>query len=334
MAKLSTKQMKNSTIEQYLHSLKPSEKQYLARVQDRTALWVPQSVPQWQAALSRADELFYGGQAGGGKTDLLLGMGSSAHTNAVIFRRTYKNLQGIMRRARDIIRDEAHENKSDKIWTWENGRTLEFGAVQYDDDKSNWQGRAHDLKAFDELPEFTKVQYQFIIGWNRSTDPGQRVRVMSGGNPPLDSAGEGSWIIEYWGAWLDDKHHNPAEDGELRWYATVDGKECEFDSGKPVQVGDEMIYPRSRTFIRATLDDNPYLANDNRYRATLQSLPEPLRSKMLYGDFSASSAPDPWQVIPTEWVRLAQKRWLERDNPDEHLSCVGLDPSRGGNDET
>ena len=65
------------------------------------------------------------------------------------------------------------------------------------------------------------------------------------------------------------------------------------------------------TFLQAMLWDNPYYM-DAGYMATLQSLPEPLRSQMLLGDFHAGMQDDPWQVIPTEWVRLAQKRWMER----------------------
>jgi len=299
-------------------------------VQNRTALWTPQSKPQWLALLSRADEIFYGGAAGGGKSDLLLGLAAECHRHSVIFRRVYPNLKAVMGRAREIIGSSANENKSDHSWAWSNGRTLEFGAVQYEGDKTNWQGRPHDLKGFDEIPEYTKSQYEFICGWNRSTDPGQRVRIVCTGNPPTDEAG--SWIIQRWGAWLDDHHPNPAKPGELRWYATVGGEEKEYLTGEPFDFGGETIYPRSRTFIPALLTDNIYLSADNRYRAMLQSLPEPLRSQMLYGDFKASAVADPWQVIPTEWVRAAQRRWLEREKPDTPLTAVGLDPARGGRD--
>src|SRR3989304_7571290 len=140
-------------IEQYLHSLMPSEKSYLKRVNDGEALWLPQSVPQWLAFLSRADELFYGGAAGGGKTDLVIGMSVECHQHSAIFRRVYPNLQEIMRRSREIIGNSAQENKAEKRWTFPDGKTIEFGAVQFEDDKTNWQGRPHDLKAFDELPE-------------------------------------------------------------------------------------------------------------------------------------------------------------------------------------
>ena len=291
---------------------------------------MPQSKPQWLAFLSRADELFYGGAAGGGKTDLLVGMSIECHQHSAIFRRVYPNLTGIMRRAREIIGDNASENKSDKIWIFPNDKTIEFGAVQYEEDKSNWQGRAHDLKGFDELPEFSESQYEFICGWNRSTDPKQRVRVISTGNPPIDESG--SWVVRRWGAWLDDKHPHPAKPGELRWYATVAGREREFPSADPVDIDGERIYPRSRTFIPARFDDNPFLTQDSRYRSVIQSMPEPLRSMFLFGDFKASTSPDPFQVIPTEWVRAAQRRWMERERPTTPITGVGIDAARGGND--
>jgi hypothetical protein len=244
----------------------------------------------------------------------------------------YPNLKEIIRRTREVIGDQAQENKADRIWTYPDGQTIEFGAVQFEDDKTNWQGRPHDLKAFDEIPEFTESQYEFICGWNRTTDPGQRVRVIATGNPPTDETG--SWVLRRWAAWLDEKHPNPAKMGELRWYATIDGQEREFTTGEPIKTGRDMVYPRSRTFIPAKLDDNPFYSQDNRYRSVLQSLPEPLRSQLLYGDFKAAAVVDPWQVIPTEWVRKAQRRWMERERPKTPLTAIGIDPARGGKDNT
>lgn len=291
---------------------------------------MPQSKPQWQALLSRADELFYGGAAGGGKTDLVLGLATELHEHSQIFRRIYPNLSGLMLRARQIIGDHAQENKSEHTWTFPDGRIIEFGAVQYEDDKRNWQGRPGDLKAFDEITEFSETQYVFIGGWNRSTTEGQRVRVVCTGNPPMDEAG--SWVIRRWGAWLDDKHPHPAKPGELRWYATVKNQEREFPNDDPVDIEGEIIYPRSRTFIPALLSDNVFLSRDPHYRSIIQSMPEPLRSMLLYGNFKASAKPNPFQVIPTEWVRAAQRRWMEREQPKTLLTAVGIDAARGGED--
>ena len=305
---------------------------YLERVSKRTAVWTPQSHKQWLAVASRADELFFGGSAGGGKTNLLIGLACELHTHSVIFRRLYPNLKEIIRSVRQTINDVADENKSDRIWTFSDGRTIEFGAVQYEDNKSNWQGRQHDLKGFDEITEFSESQYEFICGWNRTTDTGQRVRVVVTGNPPVDEAG--GWVVKRWGAWVNPNHPHPARAGELRWYVTMDGEEREAPNGEAILHKGETLYPRSRTFIPSRLEDNPYYSKDTRYVSVLQSLPEELRAKFLYGDFSASIAQNPFQIIPTEWVRAAQQRWLEREKPTTPLTAVGIDCSRGGNDKT
>jgi hypothetical protein len=44
--------------------------------------------------------------------------------------------------------------------------------------------------------------------------------------------------------------------------------------------------------------------------------------------------PNPFQIIPSEWVRAAQKRWTERERPTTPLTAVGIDPSRGGADKS
>ena len=216
-------------------------------------------------------------------------------------------------------------------------RTLEFGAVQYEYDVNKYKGRPHDLKAFDELPEFTEAQYRFLIGWARTIDQTQRVRAVSTGNPPTRA--EGEWVIRYWGPWLDDQHDNPAQPGELRWFAMVDGEDVEQESGEPFEWKGETIQSKSRTFIPARLTDNPYLMATD-YGTVLQNLPEPFRSQLLYGDFTIGHEDDPWQVIPTDWVRQAQARWKPAGMPcgDNGLplsmSALGIDVARGGNDQS
>lgn len=281
---------------------------------------------------SDADELFYGGSAGGGKSDLLLGLAATAHTRTIVFRREYPQLKALIDRSKEIIGGAACWNGQDMVWRFPTGQLLEFGAVQYADDVRKYQGRPHDLKAFDELPNFMEQQYRFLIGWTRTTIPGQRTRVVGAGNPPTSA--EGEWVIRYWGPWLDGQHPRPAKPGELRWFATIDGKDEEQEHGTPFVYKGETIQPRSRTFIPARLKDNPHLMATG-YMATLQAMPEPLRSQMLYGDFGVGIQDDPWQVIPTEWIRKAQQRWQERSRPaDAPLSSIGVDVARGGKDQT
>ena len=296
---------------------------------------MPTSKPQRDAILSEADELFYGGQAGGGKSDLLLGLSVTGHRKSVIFRREFSQLTGaggLIERSREVLAGLGRYNGQEHVWREiPGGRILEFGGVQHEQDKRRYQGRPHDLKAFDEVTEFTESQYKYLTGWARSTEPGQRVRIVATGNPPSHS--EGMWVIQHWAPWLDDRHPNPALPGELRWFAILEGKNVELESSVPFEHGGEFITPTSRTFIPAALADNPFLSETN-YAAILQSLPEPLRSQLLYGDFSIGVQDNAYQVIPTEWVRMAFARYEESDGPDVPLMTLGVDVARGGDDQT
>ena len=292
--------------------------------------------PQQLAYECEADVIGYGGAAGGGKTDLLLGFAGSKQYRSVIFRRVFPLLEGIEARSREVYnaggtaRIKDSYNESLHRWELSDGRTVRFAAMQHEDDKKNFQGRPFDFYGFDEVTEFTESQVRFVTGWNRSTRQDQRCRVLMTFNPPLDNAGE--WVVSYFAPWLDEMHKNHAQDGELRWFAMVDGQETEVPSGEPFVHNDETIRPKSRTFFHASLSDNPILEATG-YGATVDAMPEPIRS-LLKGKFGAHKTVDPFQVIPTEWVRMAQRRWMETMKPDVPLSSVGLDPSRGGPDKT
>ena len=298
-------------------------------------LWEPLKGPQTAAYESKADELFYGGAAGGGKSDLLLGLAVTEHKKSIIFRRELTQLSGpsgLIERSRDIIGDKGRFNGIEHAWRdLPSGRAFEFGAVPYDQNKRKYQGRPHDFEGFDELTEFTEAIYRFLIGWLRTTEEGQRCRVVATGNPP--SHADGEWVIRYWAPWLDDHHPNPAEPGELRWFATIDGKDKEVDGKDEFEHNGQTITPRSRTFIPARLSDNPYLEKTG-YAQVLNNLPEPLRSQLLYGDFTVGLDDDPWQVIPTAWVRAAMERGKAREKPDTPLTALGFDVARGGNDQS
>ena len=289
---------------------------------------------------SQADIIGLSGTAGWGKTDLMLGLAGNKHRRSVIFRRVFPNLRAIIERSREIFGDgQTHANDSFNEslhrWSLDGGRgMLEFEACQRERDKYKQRGRARDFYGFDEVTEFTRTQVEFITGWNRSPDPRQHCQIVMSFNVPSDE--QGSWVIDYFLPWIaflfpqKFTHPNPAQPGELRYYATIEGKETECPSAEPFQHGEETIFPRSRTFFFGTLADNPHY--DETYLAVLQSMPEPERSRLLYGNFAAEATADPWQVIPTAWVKLAQQRWLEREKPDMPLSGVGVDLVRGGKD--
>jgi hypothetical protein len=113
----------------------------------------------------------------------------------------------------------------------------------------------------------------------------------------------------------------------------VDGKEVEVEDGSSVVHNGHVIRPQSRTFIPSKVQDNPFLMETG-YEATLQALPEPLRSQMLEGSFTAGKEDDIWQMVPSGWVDEAMQRWKEEGKFGRKMSSVGVDVARGGKDST
>ncbi|KAA5605517.1 terminase [Roseospira marina] len=293
-------------------------------------IWMPLPGPQTDAYHSEADVLGYGGAAGGGKSDLAIGLALTQHHRAAIFRRESTQLTGVVDRLTEILGARTGYNGSEKIWRLPDRRQIEFGSCPNLGDEERYQGRPKDLLVIDEATHFLLLQVRYLMGWVRTTRKGQRCRTVLTFNPPTSA--EGQWVIEFFAPWLDDTHPNPAKPGELRWFATLDGKDEEVQSGEPFEHNGETIVPQSRTFIPSRIGDNPFLVKTG-YMATLQAMPEPLRSQMLHGDFKAGMEDDPWQVIPTAWVIAAQDRWQARPVAKGDMTAMGVDPARGGRDE-
>jgi hypothetical protein len=158
--------MESSTLEQLARSMKRSERLAIESILKAQSLWIPQNVPQWQAILSQADELYYGGQAGGGKTDLILGLAVTSHHRSLILRRESTQLRGIIERSREIIGGNGRLNEVLGIWRdLPDNRQIEMSGCKNESDKSKFQGRPHDLIAFDESVEFLESQVDFISAW-------------------------------------------------------------------------------------------------------------------------------------------------------------------------
>lgn len=292
-------------------------------------IWVPNPGPQTEAYFSKADELYFGGEVGGGKTDLGIGLALTAHKNSLILRRINDDARGLADRAAEIIGHTNGLNRTLLEWRLPD-RTIDFGGCQLEDDKQRYKGRPRDLIFYDEGADFTLSQFEFIKIWNRSSDPDQRCRVVVGSNPPTTA--EGLWITQRWAAWLDKKHPNPAKSGEIRWYLrNEEDREVEVEGPGPYLIRGEMIRATSRTFIRSRLEDNPdYLRSG--YKDRLHLLPEDLQKVYRGGDYEVGMRDQPNQVIPTEWVSAAQKRWTKTTPPGIPMISMGVDCSGGGSD--
>ena len=309
-------------------------------------IWRAQVGRQSEAADARVDVLGYGGSAGGGKSDLIAGLALTEFDRSVIFRREKAQTEGIIQRLTEILGGTDGFNSQKAIWKARVGgeeRLIEFGGLDNMDDHQRWQGRPHSLKAYDEATEMREFQVRFTMGWARTSKPGQRVLRLLTFNPPTTN--EGRWVIKYFAPWLDDKHQRPAKTGEVRWFTTIRGEDVEVEDARPFVIfkgeplydfdpadfgPEKIVTPLSRTFVSSRVTDNYFYVRSG-YIQTLQSLPEPLRSQMLDGDFKAGIEDDPWQVIPTAWIDAAMARWKPRDAKGV-MDSIGADIAAGGKD--
>ena len=320
----------NSILARVVAGIDPAQYDLIGRALAHP-LWqpAPENKAQIAAVLTQADLCYYGGQAGGGKTSLLCGIAATQHRHSGLFRRYGVHLDGLVDEMTRIVGAAAF-NGQRKVFEFGN-KTVQLGSMRQLDDWKGYQGKARDFLGFDEAPHFLREQVMNVRGWNRSTDKGQRCRVMLAGNPPM--APEEMWIFDDFATWLDDTHANPAKPGELRWYGPAEtGGEVEYPDRNGQMIRGELCEPYSKTFIPASVDNNPHLCNTS-YIRTLNSLDEPLRSMLRHGKFNMLSDEHPFQVIPTAWIKAAMDRW-DPAGGQEEMTGMGVDVARGGIAET
>lgn len=327
--------------ERALTALTPAERAELDRLL-RSPVWIPN--PGAQRLLvhlienTDVEEIWFMGEAGGGKTYAAAGLAGTHFKNTIFFRREIADLggaEGIIERSRELFTGRGRFNGNDKIWRLRsNGkhRFLQFAGCQREDDKFAHQGRPHDCYVFDEITQFTPSIPAYITGWKRSSDPHQRTLELYLGNPPVSA--EGEWVTDRIRPWVDSSYARPAMPGEIRYFVSLnDGSEKEVDGPEPVEIAGEMRRPKSRTYVPSVLSENPTYAN-GAYARTLDAMPEPYRSVLMRGDFFAARKDGLWQVIPTAWIKAAQARWRPDGYGAAAQDQVGMDVAHGGADST
>lgn len=250
-------------------------------VQAPRYLWEPQEGPQSAFYYSQADEVLYGGAAGGGKSDALLGIAGSQtrnpHYTALLLRRTLKELSqagGLIERSMKLLSGYALYNAQEYRWKFPSGAMLQFGYCETDRDVERYQGSSYAVICFDELTKFTEYQYKTICGYVRSPGYGLRKLVRAATNP--GSIGH---------AWV-----------KARFVDKLQPFEIVRVKRKGVELGEGQEWP-TRQWIPARVYDNKVLLEqDPQYVVRLQGLPEPWRTALLDGDWNIFSG----QALP-EW---------------------------------
>lgn len=251
-----------------------------------------------------AEVIGYGGAAGGGKSDGLIGIGVIAnltYPNIQIgyFRRTFKQLEGaggaIMRSKQIIPKSIATYNGSDHQWNFTTGGILKFCHLQRLDDVYDYQSNQFDILLFDEGTQFLPSQIRYMISRNRATINGFTPFTAIGTNP--GNVGHAAFREAF------------VDIGDAE---TPHVYEFEEDGRKKSET---------HIFIPAKLEDNQILeTRDPGYRKKLENMPELLRKQLLEGDWDVAEgmAFTEWRKhihvctpfeIPDEWPRFTALDW-------------------------
>lgn len=220
--------------------------------------------------LMRNLEVFYGGAAGGGKSDALL-MAALQYVDipgysAILFRRTYSDLAlpgALMDRAAEwLAGTDARWSEQDKRWTFPSGATLTFGYLEHENDKFRYQSAEFQFIGFDELTQFLETQYRYLFS---------RLRRLKGHNIPLRmrSASNPGNIGHEW----------------VKQRFLIEGP------------------AKGRIFIPARLEDNPYLDQEE-YLRSLAELDPLERARLREGDWGARPA---GKKFRREWFTIVDE---------------------------
>jgi len=221
-------------------------------------------------------EAFFGGAAGGGKSDALL-MAALQHIeipnySAMLFRRTFSELAlpgSLMTRCHEWLyqfrkgNKRVHWSEQKKTYTfYPSGATITFGYLENRNDHYRYQSSEFQTICFDELTHFEMSDYLYLFSRLRRTKAleaaGVPLRMLSASNPGGAGAG---WV-----------------------------KQRFLTEGQK----------KGRVFIPATLNDNPYLDKES-YIESLNELSPLERAQLLEGNWDVSAG---GQIFKRDWFEI------------------------------
>lgn len=266
-------------------------------IDETSRVWKPSPRQEEFIRLPKeVDEGFYGGAAGGGKSEVLLMYPvvkqwyKHPRFKGIIFRRTFPQLEESL-----IPRSQEYYpalggvyNEAKHVWKFPSGATIRFGYMEREQDARAHDTAEYNYLAFDELTHFTEFQYTYLAC--------SRVRTSSPDLPAVTRSASNPGNIGH--SWVRARFVEPQPLGG-------------------VILRDPKTNTR-RIFIRALLTDNPYLMeSDPNYINKLRGLPE--------AEYKAKAEGDWWTFygqVFTEWRYLRYP-----SEPANALHVIPADPS-------
>ncbi len=209
----------------------------------------------------KADEVLYGGAAGGGKSygqlcDALIYAVNYPKSKQLILRRTLPELEkSLVRVSLELFPKEIYKySESKHTGTFSNGSVIDFGYCDSETDVYRYQSAEYDVIRFDELTHFTEQMYLYLMSRLRGVTDFPRA-MKSSTNP----GGIGH-------SWVKRRFIDIGEAGKI--HKTKTGR---------------------RLFIPATVFENrAIMKSDPGYVKRLENLSEKDRRQLLDGDWDVN----------------------------------------------
>lgn len=291
--------------------------------------WCPHSpTPRQQLFLDLTDlEAFYGGAAGGGKTDALL-MAALQYVDvpgysALLLMKTFADLskpKALMDRAHEWLAGSGAEWR-DKLKRWEfpnvagPSATLDFGYLQTDADKYNYRTAEYQFIGIDELTRFLQKTYTYLFSRLRRLNAAAHVpiRMRSGSNPAQPGEPGMEWVE----ARFIPEDFNPEAEAQLAPRVLT-------REGQDERTGRAI----SRRFVFARLEDNPYLDADE-YELSLSELDDVSYAQLRKGDWKIRHRGNIYWMFDPRYIFVPWSRWQAvfgvRTIPDHWLLSLSQD---------
>jgi predicted phage terminase large subunit-like protein len=259
-------------------------------------------------------EAFYGGAAGGGKSDALL-MAALQYVDepgyqGIIFRRTYSDMllpSSILSRCKEWLApflksgEVKYKPSENHSFQFPSGAILAFGYLQNENAQYRYASSEYQYIAFDELTHFFEHEYEFLFSrLRRTTNSRVPLRMRAASNP--GSIG-------------------------MRWVR--DRFKIKLNSDTGIYQG----YNEEAPFIPASILDNPSI--DPEYRTSLMKLGKVERERLLNGNWDISEDAiyekhwfdNRWTCKHDQWYHLLSIHGLKVFHRDELFIFSTVDPA-------
>lgn len=218
----------------------------------------------------------------------------------MIFRRTISDLRkegALWDQAKELYSKTGARTLETLRVQFTGGMRIQFGHMEHEKNKFDWQGAQFSFAGFDEVTHFTEGQFFYILSRLRSVS-GVRGYIRATCNPDPDS-----WVRNFLAWWIDPITGLAIEErsGVIRYFIR-DGDAFVWADKISEFPEDRRQYAKSVTFIRSRLEDNKLLMKkDPTYAASLEALPYVDRMRLKEGN---------WNIRATAGT-MFRRPWIE-----------------------